>query len=111
MLSPVLRGSALGLALGLLVAAPGGADDKKEEKKVELKVGDLAPTFQLRDDRDKTWSSGCSSPAAPGIVVASSPSVTHQANIRKLSENIRRLRLEERNRDCHAITPRATSRW
>jgi len=59
MFSPLLRVSALGLALGLLAAtiAPGGADDKKEEKKIELKVGDVAPTFQLRDDRDKTWSS------------------------------------------------------
>ena len=56
MFSPALRASALGLALGLLAPAAGG-QDKKEEKKVELKVGDLAPTFQLRDDRDKTWSS------------------------------------------------------
>jgi peroxiredoxin Q/BCP len=57
MFSPALRVSALGLALGLLAATAPGGDDKKEEKKVELKVGDLAPTFQLRDDRDKTWSS------------------------------------------------------
>jgi len=60
MFSPALRASALGLAfgIGLLVATahPGGADDKKEEK-IELKIGDVAPTFQLRDDRDKTWSS------------------------------------------------------
>jgi len=38
MFSPALRASALGLAfgIGLLVApaAPGGADDKKEEKKI-----------------------------------------------------------------------------
>jgi hypothetical protein len=56
MFSPALRASALGLALGLLAAATGGADEKKEEK-IELKPGDTAPTFQLRDDRDKTWSS------------------------------------------------------
>jgi peroxiredoxin Q/BCP len=51
-----LRGSACGLALVLLTSA--GADDKKpDEKKADLQVGDPAPTFQLRDDRDKTWSS------------------------------------------------------
>jgi peroxiredoxin Q/BCP len=55
MFSPTLRASALGLALGLLATA--AVADDKEEKRIELKVGDLAPTFQLRDDRDKTWSS------------------------------------------------------
>jgi peroxiredoxin Q/BCP len=57
MLSLTLRVSALGLALGLLAALAPGADPNPEEKKVDLKVGDPAPTFQLRDDRDKTWSS------------------------------------------------------
>jgi len=55
MFSPTLRASALGLALGLLATA--AIADDKEEKRIELKVGDVAPTFQLRDDRDKTWSS------------------------------------------------------
>ena len=40
MFSPTLRAFALGLALGLLATAA-GADDK-EEKRIELKVGDLA---------------------------------------------------------------------
>jgi len=52
MFSPALRASALGLALGWLVAAA-GADDKK----VELKVGDEAPSVQLPDESGKTWSS------------------------------------------------------
>jgi peroxiredoxin Q/BCP len=38
------------------VAGSARAEDKKEEK-IELKVGDTAPTFQLRDDHDKAWSS------------------------------------------------------
>ena len=54
----MLRVSVLGGVLVLLAACgAAGADDKKDEKAVELKVGDTAPTFQLRDDRDKTWSS------------------------------------------------------
>src|SRR5215212_3862210 len=52
MFSPALRVSALGLALGWLVASA-GADDKK----VELKVGDEAPSVQLPDENGKTWSS------------------------------------------------------
>jgi len=44
--------SALGLALGGLVAAA-GADDKK----VEPKVGDTAPAFEARTDPDTTWKS------------------------------------------------------
>jgi peroxiredoxin Q/BCP len=52
MFSPALRVSALGLALGWLVAAA-GADDKK----VELKVGDAAPAFEARTDADTTWES------------------------------------------------------
>ena len=59
MFPPALRLSALGLALGLLAvtAVPGGADDKKEEKKIELKVGDMAPGFSARTDSDTTWES------------------------------------------------------
>jgi len=52
MFSPALRVSALGLALGWLVASA-GADDKK----VELKVGDAAPAFEARTDADTTWES------------------------------------------------------
>jgi peroxiredoxin Q/BCP len=58
MFSLALRVSALGLTLGLLGApAPGADEPKPDEKKVDLQVGDVAPMFQLRDDRDKTWSS------------------------------------------------------
>jgi len=57
MFSLTLRVSALGVALGLLAAAAPADEPKAEEKKIDLQVGDSAPTFQLRDDRDKTWSS------------------------------------------------------
>jgi len=65
MFSPVLRLSALGLAIGLLAAlsTPGIADDKKpdekkvDEKKIELQVGDPAPSFEARTDEDTTWES------------------------------------------------------
>jgi peroxiredoxin Q/BCP len=58
MFSPARRLSALGLALGLLVAcSPSVADDAKEEKKVDLQVGDVAPAFDARTDRDTTWES------------------------------------------------------
>lgn len=57
MFSLTLRASALGLTFGLLAGLAGAADPKPDEQKVDLKVGDTAPTFQLRDDRDKTWSS------------------------------------------------------
>jgi len=57
MISPAPRLSGLGLALGLLQAAGASAEDKKpDEKKVEVQVGDAAPIFDLRDERDKTWS-------------------------------------------------------
>ena len=56
MILPALRVSALGIALGLLAAAAPAADDKAE-KKVELNVGDKAPAFEARDDRDTTWES------------------------------------------------------
>jgi thioredoxin-dependent peroxiredoxin len=55
MFSPVFRVCVLMLALGFLVATA-GADDKKEAK-VELKVGDEAPSVQLPDENGKTWSS------------------------------------------------------
>ena len=41
-------------ALGLVVPFA-TADDTKAEM-IDLKVGDKAPTFQLKDDADKTWS-------------------------------------------------------
>ena len=48
----------LGGVLGLVVAAGApAADDKKTTEPSDLKVGDAAPTFQLHDDQDKTWSS------------------------------------------------------
>jgi peroxiredoxin Q/BCP len=55
MFSPAVRLSALGLALGLLLAAtPRGT---AEDKKIDLQVGDSAPAFELRTDADATWSS------------------------------------------------------
>lgn len=53
MLSPALRASAVGLALGLLVVVTrsGAADDPA----VDLKVGDPAPAFEARTDQDNTW--------------------------------------------------------
>jgi hypothetical protein len=53
MSSPAFRVSVLGLALGLLAAAAPGAADEK----ADLKVGDPAPTFQLLDEKGRTWSS------------------------------------------------------
>jgi peroxiredoxin Q/BCP len=49
------RAAAMAVALSLCATAFPlvGSDDKK----VDLKVGDAAPAFQARDDRDKTWSS------------------------------------------------------
>jgi len=47
-----------GVVLGLLAACGvGGADDTKDEKKVELNVGDKAPAFEARTDQDKSWKS------------------------------------------------------
>src|SRR5262245_6562547 len=48
-----------GIAIALF-AGPALADDKeakKDDKPVELNVGDKAPAFDLRTDRDTTWSS------------------------------------------------------
>jgi peroxiredoxin Q/BCP len=53
MTSPALRASAVALAFGLLAAVPGVADDPQ----IDLKVGDLAPSFEARTDQDNTWSS------------------------------------------------------
>jgi peroxiredoxin Q/BCP len=48
-----LTAFALGVALG---TSPAAAEDKQDDK-IELKVGDVAPTFQLQDHADKAWSS------------------------------------------------------
>jgi len=57
MLSPFLRLSALGLALGLLAATTGADDKPADEKQVKLMVGDKAPTFEARTDAGTTWES------------------------------------------------------
>jgi len=56
MISHALRVSALGFVLGSLTmtASPGRSDDK-EEKKVELNVGDKAPAFEAASDNSRTW--------------------------------------------------------
>jgi thioredoxin-dependent peroxiredoxin len=86
MFSPVARASVLGATLALIVtSAPGRA----EEKPVELKVGDTAPTFQLKDDGGKTWSSsdhfGSSTKTGKWVVIYFypgdfTPGCTAQAN-------------------------------
>lgn len=55
MLTPAVRVSAFGLALGLVAALAGAG--AAEDKKVELKVGDAAPGFEARTDADTTWES------------------------------------------------------
>lgn len=56
MFASMLRRSVVGV-LGLLVAVgAAGADDKKDVP-VDLKVGDVAPTFQRPDHAGKAWSS------------------------------------------------------
>ena len=55
MRSLTLFACAMGLALGVL-APPAPAEDPKPADKVELKVGDAAPKFDLRDEAGKTWS-------------------------------------------------------
>lgn len=57
-----LRLTAIVCATALFSAATAphatAADDKKpDEKKIELNVGDKAPAFELRTDRDTTWTS------------------------------------------------------
>lgn len=56
MSSLTLRASALGLALALLAALAPGDDKKADGKAIDLKLGDQAPVFDLRDERGKTWS-------------------------------------------------------
>ena len=57
MFASPLRSAALFAALGLLSVADLRAEDKKPDAAIDLKVGDVAPAFQLKDDADKTWSS------------------------------------------------------
>jgi hypothetical protein len=47
--------AAVGLAL---LAATGWADDKPEEKPVDLKVGQPAPVLEVLDDQGKGWKAG-----------------------------------------------------
>jgi len=56
MFSLALRASVLVLGLGLLTATAPADDKKPDDKKVDLQVGDTAPKFDLRDERDTTWS-------------------------------------------------------
>jgi len=55
----VIEFGLMSVALGLVVACGAAADDNKpaDERKVELNVGDKAPAFDARDDRDTTWES------------------------------------------------------
>jgi len=61
MFRSVLRVALVGCLLGSLAVCSStpAADDKKptDDKKVDLRVGDVAPTFESRTDRDTTWSS------------------------------------------------------
>jgi peroxiredoxin Q/BCP len=52
-----LCSAVLAAGVGLFVAAGPLPAEEPPAPPVELKVGDPAPTFQLRDDRDKVWSS------------------------------------------------------
>jgi len=55
-----LRAAALGCALTLLAATGpprAVADGDKEDKKVDLQVGDPAPAFEARDDQGRSWNS------------------------------------------------------
>lgn len=52
MFAAVLRVSAFGCILGLLMASGSRADDK-----IERNVGDKAPAFEARTDADVTWTS------------------------------------------------------
>jgi peroxiredoxin Q/BCP len=58
MFAVTLRVSVVAGLLGLLVVAgTTTADDQKDEKPVDLQVGDMAPAFEARTDQDKTWTS------------------------------------------------------
>jgi peroxiredoxin Q/BCP len=55
MFAAALRVSVLGGLLALLLVGGTTADEKKDEKPVDLQVGDTAPAFEARTDQDKTW--------------------------------------------------------
>ena len=60
MTASALRAAALGCALTLLAATGpprAVADGDKEDKKVDLQVGDPAPAFEARDDQGRSWNS------------------------------------------------------
>jgi peroxiredoxin Q/BCP len=57
MLAPALRCSFVVFGLVLLATAV-RADDKPEEKPIDLKVGDPAPVFEVVDDQGKGWKAG-----------------------------------------------------
>src|SRR4051812_36173930 len=50
------RNAVFAVTLGLLPTA-GHAQEKPTDKAVVLQVGDVAPTFRLKDDRGEDWSS------------------------------------------------------
>jgi len=56
-MSAAVRVSLLSCVLALFAGRDGTADDVKEEKPVELNVGDKAPAFEARTDGDATWES------------------------------------------------------
>jgi thioredoxin-dependent peroxiredoxin len=51
-----LRASALAFTLCLFTADSWAADDPKADK-IDLKVGDVAPAFEARDDQNRSWKS------------------------------------------------------
>jgi peroxiredoxin Q/BCP len=58
MFPSTLRVGVFAITFGLFGIGTGVADDPKaDDKKVELKVGDKAPGFCLRDDQDRPWKS------------------------------------------------------
>jgi thioredoxin-dependent peroxiredoxin len=58
MFTSALRIGVFATALGLFASSTTLADDPKaDDKKGELKVGDKAPGFCLRDDQDRPWKS------------------------------------------------------
>jgi len=54
MLSQTVRVLALAVSFGLL-ALPAAAEDKPTDKPIELKVGDPAPVFELKDAGGQGW--------------------------------------------------------
>ena len=51
-----LRTAVLTCTLGFLPSFASLWADNKKDEPIDLKVGDVAPTFSLHDDRDTTWS-------------------------------------------------------